>query len=607
MANLNDSYVYTFIESQIPEHIKNDYELYTAFLKAYYEWLCSEGHSLYAVDNLQSFLDIDTAPEYFYNMLKDEILAEFPSDVLADKRLLLRYAKDFYERKGTLSSYNFLFKVLYNDNVSISYPSENILKASDGKWVVDYTIYAKKVTGNPFDLVSTYIYTEDGTQLVTDNVVMSKSGRYDVYEITVEPIDLELAIGAKLFNEDKSVVVETYGIIKNIEVLDGGNGYSLGDLVPIIDNSGDGVNAVGIVKNINEDNKITGFSILDGGHNYRVGAQLQFIPVNGGSGAAAYVNEIDAETVSTQCVTTIETEQNVTLESVQTIRIADYVRYENFEIGSIKSVKLVSGGNGYKILPYIKVVQDQLFDLPEAYGADIKPLSSSTGRITEIDLINRGVGFTSEDYINVDLTRSGNGQAKAIAHIFGGVNKSDGYWKNNDGKLDSTMYLQDNVYYQNFSYVIKSSQPMKAYKNIVKSTVHPAGTQMYGEISVVEEVSVHGDNEMTADKQISVCIEKEVIASLEKLIKEIVVHIEHDLKAADIYDYEYYINDFKDEYIKNYRNLILHDFKAIRQDLLLYDNQYLTIEQLEDTPIDNLYGTFRRRPDSAYVAVVRHE
>ena len=606
MSELHNSYVHTFISSQIPEHIKDDYELYETFLKAYYEWLCSEGQSLYATGNLQSFTDIDDAPEFFYSYLKNEILTEFPDDVLADKKLLLRYAKDFYERKGTETSYEFLFKVLYNDTIHIKYPADNILKASDGKWITEYSIYVKPVEGDPYNLESTMLYTEDGNVLYTDSVIMIREGMYDVYQIKLSPTDYIFGAGDKLYNEDKSVIVETYGILKDIEVTNGGSGYNIGDMVPVNDLSGNGINAVAMVSDISADNKINTLDVVDGGYNYRVGDQLVFEPIKGGSGAVGYVSEIDVQEVSQQCETTIETEQNIKLNSVKDIKIKDYIKYLTYEVGSIKKVKLVSEGHGYKEMPYIHVSQEKLYDLPEGYGAVIKAKSNSLGKVKSIKVINRGVGYVDPELIEVDLTQAGDGKATAVASVYGGTVTSDGFWKNNDGKLDSTVYLQDNKYYQNFSYVIESSESIRDYKPIVNTMVHPAGTQLYGEISLINEINV-GEPFTACDKQMVVHIQKEVIASLEKLIKDIIIHIESSLTAAEIYGYEYFINDFKDEYINKYQNLRLHEFKAIYQDMLIYDIQYLRLEQIWDDPLNTLYGCSRPSVDSAQIAIIKSE
>ena len=606
MTELHESYVSTFISSQIPDHIKDDYELYEAFLKAYYEWLGSEGQSLYATGNLQSFTDIDSAPEFFYNYLKDEILAEFPDDVLADKKLLLRYAKDFYERKGTEASYEFLFKVLYNDPIHIRYPSENILKASDGKWITERILYVKEVKGNPYELESSIVYTEEGEELYTDSVILIREGVYDVYQIKLDSTDHIFSVGDKIYNSDHSIIVETYGILKDIEVLDGGSGYNVGDLVPINDLSGVGVNAVGVVSNISSDNKINNVEVLDGGSNYRVGDQLIFEPVKGGSGAVGYISEIEPQSVSQQCTTTIETEQNIKLDSVKHIKIKDYLKYLTYEIGSIKKVKLVAEGRGYKEMPYIHVSQEKIYDLPEGYGAVLRASSNSSGKIKSIKLLNRGVGYNDPKLIEVDLSKSGDGNAVATASVYGGTVVSDGYWENNDGKLDSTMYLQDNKYYQNFSYVIESSKSINEYKPIVNTMVHPSGTQLYGEILITDEINV-GEAFTACDKQMVVHIQKETIATLEKLITDLIVHIESSLTAAEIYGYEYFINDFKDDYINKYQHLRLHEFKAIYQDMLIYDIQYLRLEQIWDNPLNTLYGCSRPSVDSAQVAIIQSE
>jgi hypothetical protein len=60
----------------------------------------------------------------------------------------------------------------------------------------------------------------------------------------------------------------------------------------------------------------------------------------------------------------------------------------------------------------------------------------------------------------------------------------DGYFLNNDGKSSSNKVLQDNYYYQNFSYVLKSEISFNKYKEFVKRLVHPAGFIFFGQTSI---------------------------------------------------------------------------------------------------------------------------
>ena len=586
------------VSSQIPDHIRSDNELYDLFMTAYYEWLELENNPLYMSEHLTEFTDIDKTPDYFFNQLKNEILANFPQNTLADKSLLLRFAKDFYERKGTLASYKFLFKALYNEDIEISLPKDYILRASDGQWVVDNYILCQAIKGDPFTLIGDYIYNENGTALFVDNVVMHNEGRYEVYKIYLPNSTVNLEIEEQLKNKDKSVIISTLGVLKDIEVISSGNNYQVGDYVPIRDPYG--INGVARIKSLKPTYSISGFKILNGGQNYRVGDQLVFTAENG-FGAVAYVSKINNISANNQCITTIESEQNVVTDDVDNIVVEDYVKYQQYEIGSIAEITLVDGGRDYDELPTISINQESIYGLPNGSGANIIAVSKNFGQITKIEVVDRGIGYKKSDiYPIIDLSELGDGTARAKATVYAGVIQSGGYWKDNRGKLDSTVYLQDNYYYQNFSYVIKSSQPLNAYKNIVLENVHLSGAQLFGEVCINENVVQYGNAPYYYNQdqwiKVNIDVNKDVSVSGDQWIR---VNIDREENYADLYGTIYYIRDFANYTPSLYQDVALEDFAAIYQDLLLWDLDPIRLDSIWYTPLYELYGTTR---NSAYFA-----
>lgn len=63
-----------------------------------------------------------------------------------------------------------------------------------------------------------------------------------------------------------------------------------------------------------------------------------------------------------------------------------------------------------------------------------------------------------------------------------GIQVDESIWADTRGMLSENMYLQDNYYYQEYSYVLKTDVPISDYKNIIKDNVHPAGYIMFGEV-----------------------------------------------------------------------------------------------------------------------------
>ena len=108
------------VQSQVPGYLLEEGPNLVAFLKAYYEWMETTGQMTEQSKNLLVNQDIDTTDlNKFYSYFQREVLADFPEAVLADKRLVAKKIKDLYRSKGTLASYNLLFRILYNQDVAL--------------------------------------------------------------------------------------------------------------------------------------------------------------------------------------------------------------------------------------------------------------------------------------------------------------------------------------------------------------------------------------------------------------------------------------------------------------------------------------------------------
>ncbi len=65
----------------------------------------------------------------------------------------------------------------------------------------------------------------------------------------------------------------------------------------------------------------------------------------------------------------------------------------------------------------------------------------------------------------------------------------DGKYIGTYGQVSSNKRLQDNLYYQEYSYEIQSSIDILKYETIVKDLVHPAGTKLFGKVLSEFEIS----------------------------------------------------------------------------------------------------------------------
>ncbi|AIX20959.1 structural protein [Synechococcus phage ACG-2014d] len=65
---------------------------------------------------------------------------------------VIKNIRTFYASKGTRGSIQYLFKILYGENVSVTYPKEQIIKPSAASWQVDTILRCIVVSGDPRNL-----------------------------------------------------------------------------------------------------------------------------------------------------------------------------------------------------------------------------------------------------------------------------------------------------------------------------------------------------------------------------------------------------------------------------------------------------------------------
>lgn len=106
----------------------------------------------------------------------------------------------------------------------------------------------------------------------------------------------------------------------------------------------------------------------------------------------------------------------------------------------------------------------------------------AAGIASVLEILNSGVGHQPGD--TIELITEGNQFAiTGRANVFS-QGKGDGYWLNNQGKLNSDKYIIDNSFYQNYSYEIRSTLSLNKYSDILKKLAHVAGTKMFGRVLI---------------------------------------------------------------------------------------------------------------------------
>lgn len=144
--------IYSGIAEQFPSIYKENGELLVEFVKAYYQHLDAKMDR-----DVPTLRDIDTTLTTFLVYYKKKYLADLPIDTSLDTRFIIKHIQDMYKRKGTQESLELLFKLFFNEEIEVFYPSTAILRPSDSIWGGD--IYLEMLP----------VYTVDNYPIVRGN------------------------------------------------------------------------------------------------------------------------------------------------------------------------------------------------------------------------------------------------------------------------------------------------------------------------------------------------------------------------------------------------------------------------------------------------------
>ena len=147
------------VSRQLPEHIREDYPTFVAFVEAYYEYLQQNQVDLKQIRN------IDETLEDFIGQFKNELAHNLPQ-IIQDERFLLPKIKDQYLSKGSEASYKLLFKLLFGKNVELTYPGRSMLIASDGRWNQEISVFAQIDYGNADQVVGKLVDIQTANRII---------------------------------------------------------------------------------------------------------------------------------------------------------------------------------------------------------------------------------------------------------------------------------------------------------------------------------------------------------------------------------------------------------------------------------------------------------
>ena len=130
----------------------------------------------------------------FVKRLLDKYTEQYLPDVpeldykKIDVRTAIKTIKDFYSSKGTEFSLSYIFKLLYGESISVSYPKDQISKPSAATWSIDTILRATLVSGDPINIKDALLVQEAD---IADSNVGNASALVENY-LSIKTSDVEI-------------------------------------------------------------------------------------------------------------------------------------------------------------------------------------------------------------------------------------------------------------------------------------------------------------------------------------------------------------------------------------------------------------------------------
>ena len=568
------------------------------------------------ITQLLKYIDIDDSLDDFFIRFKNKFLETLPNtfDDSLDKKLFTKRINDLYNAKGSINANKIFFQALFNDTPEIYYPNRDMLRVSDGDWVVDTLLKVTLVSptdGNTANLVGqtitqqtnpgntsfseatavvdsvtkelingqevTTLIIQEGSVVGTfvsspgDNVQL-EDDLGDIIQEDSSSLDLQNQVLIKGTDNTDSEVVITCAVeesISTVSVSDGGRYYTEGETIGVSTTEG-GISGRVLVDTVRASG-VDSIFVETGGSGYAVGDALVVDNTNAnGDGLAGTVSVVNGgftleQDLDEDGIILLETGRTVVMEPQTNSNTNDIARINisnagagytslptitisssggssgavfpvSANIGKITRAKIFNHGFRYEVAPTITPdLHMQVHSLSDSFDVgETVSASSSYNLILEttddrdIVVMENGDQTLLEDSLQdsdgsatvVSFTASTNilrlkdvsnafvagetitgGTSGTTAKILNSnhasltstvgtiVNTSGSFSTVDSHVSEITKKIQDSLYYQDYSYVVKVGEAIVSWRDELKRSIHPAGFEVFGEVAIRTQIN----------------------------------------------------------------------------------------------------------------------
>ncbi len=267
--------VSSLVKQQFPSFYAEEGETFIAFVRAYYEWLEQENNVTKEARSLMSYRDIDSTLIKFVENFQYKYLQGVPRQYTGDRRLLQKHIKEIYASKGTSRGLELLFRLLFNEDITVYFPGDDVIKPSDGDFVTPRYLEMQFNKNLPLYVGKTITGRISGaTAIVNDyRYFIKENNRFDILYISNLKGHFqanEEIINQAVLDDNNLGVIDSpiiNGSLSEIIIVDGGIGFKVGDTFSV-DSFKNGTNAKAVITDVVQRAGFVTFDVRNGGYGF---------------------------------------------------------------------------------------------------------------------------------------------------------------------------------------------------------------------------------------------------------------------------------------------------------------------------------------------------
>jgi len=255
----------------LPQQIRMNSDMLVRFLEDYYRFINSkdENGPSYIISRIIAEHDIDRVVDpVFLAKIQAEIAEGMPDSPYVLKAFLLKRIVEYYDVRGSDESVKYFFRIFFNTDVKVYYPWDRVLMPSTSGWArelrirvvldshVDAEDFVGKTIYQPYTKATAFVVKATRHAYATEVI----------YDLVVKPDTVK---GTFVANEsvevegDSNVSGTVYRSLTRINIVNGGTGYVVGDIVKLDGIENDTFR--GIVETVGSDGRIKRVKIIEYG------------------------------------------------------------------------------------------------------------------------------------------------------------------------------------------------------------------------------------------------------------------------------------------------------------------------------------------------------